>query len=106
MPTRQIVLGTLALGAAIAGIVGMAIGYDIGIIPVLGLPYLLRSFIISVMGGLGSIQGGIWSAFILSATENIAVYFLSSAWKDPLVFLIFLAVLLLRPQGLFYRPQN
>jgi branched-chain amino acid transport system permease protein len=106
IPTRKITLQSIALGAALAGLVGILIGYDIGILPVLGLPYLLRSFIITVMGGLGSIPGGIISAFILSATENLTAYFLSTAWKEPMVFLIFLIVLLVRPNGIFQRPQK
>jgi branched-subunit amino acid ABC-type transport system permease component len=106
VPARGIVIKVVAISAVFATIFGILIGYDIGLVPAIGMSYLLRSFIVCVMGGLGSIEGGILSAFILAATENITVYFLSTSWRDPAVFLVFLIVLIVCPRGLFYRPQG
>ena len=62
---------------------------------------MLKAFTISVLGGLGSVAGAGVGGLIIGVVESMSSTYISSDWKDVVVFVLFLALLLLRPQGLF-----
>lgn len=83
---------------ALAGIVVTPITsatYDMGLL--LGL----KGFIAAVLGGLTSAPGAVLGGFILGLTESFGAGLISSGYKDAISFLILLAVLLIKPSGLF-----
>jgi branched-chain amino acid transport system permease protein len=55
------------------------------------------------MGGFGNVTGAVASAFVLGMTEALAIGYVSSAYADVIVFAVMIAVLLVRPHGLFGR---
>ena len=69
--------------------------------PAMGTGYTLRSFAVTVIGGLGSFPGALFGAVILGLCEVFAGYLASAQISNGIAFLLFLAVLLARPQGLF-----
>jgi len=85
-----------ALGAG-AGILiaPLTLGvYDMG--TMLGL----KGFSAAIIGGLGSLAGGVLGGLVLGVAEALATGFISSGYRDAVAFLLLLLVLFLRPQGL------
>jgi len=74
--------------------------------PFIGLPLTLRYLCIIVLGGLGSLFGSLVGGVILGLTEVFTGYLLNSHWQETVAFLVLVAVLLVRPQGLFGRAQT
>ncbi len=89
------------IGTALAATAGALIAPTYYIHPLAGHTFLLKAFTICVLGGLGSVVGAGVGGIIIGVVEAMSSTYLSSDWKDVIVFVIFLAVLLLRPQGLF-----
>jgi branched-chain amino acid transport system permease protein len=89
-----------ALLGALAGVLTAPITltrYDVGIM--LGL----KGFCAAILGGLGTATGALAGGVILGLTEAMAAGYVSSAYKDAVAFLLILAVLVLKPSGLFGR---
>ena len=91
----------------LAAYAGVLVGYETNIQPTMGGSYSLKAFAAMVLGGLGNIWGTIAGAFILGLVENLSIgldfwgYSLPAGYKDAFAFVIILAVLLFKPQGLF-----
>ncbi|TSC78019.1 MAG: branched-chain amino acid transport system permease protein [Parcubacteria group bacterium Gr01-1014_24] len=105
VPARKIIMKTVAVSALIAGLSGILFGYDTGLLPIMGMAFLLKAVIASIVGGIGNIKGGILGGLILAVAENAAVFLFSTEWRDPTAFLVLIFILLIRPKGLFYRLQ-
>jgi branched-chain amino acid transport system permease protein len=90
---------SFALGAAIGATGGVVIApitlaqHDMG--TMLGL----KGFCAAILGGLGNFTGGIIAGLILGILESMGAGFVSSAYKDAIAFVILLAILFMRPQG-------
>ena len=89
------------LGTALAATAGALIAPTYYIHPLAGHSFLLKSFTICVLGGLGSVVGAGVGGLLIGVIESMSSTYISSDWKDVVVFVLFLAVLLFRPQGLF-----
>ncbi len=61
----------------------------------------LKAFPAAVLGGFGSIPGALVGGVIIGVIENLAGFYLPQGWKDVAAYIVLLAVLMLRPQGLF-----
>ena len=94
---------SLMLGFGTACVAGVLISMVEEITPYMGGPLLIGSFVVAIMGGLGRIGGGIVAAFVLSAVETFGVAMTSASFRSILLYGLFVAILLLRPNGLFGR---
>ncbi|MEQ8652125.1 MAG: branched-chain amino acid ABC transporter permease [Kiloniellales bacterium] len=88
------------LGFALAGLAGALISMTEQISPFSGFPFTIAAFVVIILGGLGNLYGGLIGAFLLAAIEVYGVALTSSAYRSILVYGVFIAVLLWRPQGL------
>ena len=61
----------------------------------------LKAFAIVILGGLGNLPGAALGGFILAIVEEFGAGYISTAYRDALGFLVILAVMIFRPQGLF-----
>ena len=96
-PYMAIVVG-LAVGlAALAGVLMAAIT---GVHPAMGADILTASFVVVVIGGLGSFWGVVLAALIIGIVRGLTVYFFPPA-AEASMYLLMLLVLLFRPRGLF-----
>jgi branched-chain amino acid transport system permease protein len=101
---------TFALGAALAGAAGALIAPIFSIVPDVGVLPSLRSFIIVVLGGMGSIKGAILGGIIIGLVESMGAAFIPDmsralAYRELYGLMIFVLVLLFRPRGLFGEAQ-
>jgi len=94
---------SLMLGFATAAIAGVLISMGEQITPFMGAPLLIGAFVVTIMGGLGRLGGGIVAAFVLSTVETFGVALTSPAFRSVLLYGLFVGILLLRPRGLFGR---
>ncbi len=99
--TDRIYLITLGIGTALAGAAGALLSMLFPIDPFVGWSYLLTTFAVVVLGGVGSIGGTLVGGLILGVSENMGALYLGGSYRDIITFAIFLLVLLFRPQGLF-----
>ena len=97
---RRVFTLVFALGGALAGLGGIATAPFDGVFPYVGSYYLLRAFVVVVIGGFGSYGGTAGAALLLGVTEQwIGFFFPRAALGLPAI--IMAIVLLLRPEGLF-----
>lgn len=101
--TEKIMGFVFFIGAAIAGLAGILVGFDTGIEPTMGMSLLLKGVIASIIGGIGNIYGGVIGAFLLGFVENFGIWQISGEWKDAIAFGLLIIFLLFRPQGLIKR---
>lgn len=92
---------TFGLGIACAGIAGALLLPIFWTNPTVGAPYTLKSFVIVVLGGMGSVQGAALGGLLLGVAEQFTAYLWADRYAEVVNFVIFLLVLLFRPQGLF-----
>lgn len=90
-----------ALGFAVAALAGGLISMTESISPFGGFPYTISAFVVIILGGLGSLGGGVIGAIVLACVEVFGSALTSPAYRSILVYGLFVAVLLLRPQGFF-----
>ncbi|HZA65738.1 MAG TPA: branched-chain amino acid ABC transporter permease [Geminicoccaceae bacterium] len=89
------------IGAALAGAAGALLISIFPAFPTVGYQPVLKSFAVVILGGLGNIPGAIAGGFLLGIVEAYAIFFMSAGWQSVITPLIIIAVLILRPQGLF-----
>ncbi len=94
---------TWALGTALGGIVGMLIAPLVGINTELG-GVLIPGFVAAIVGGFTSIPGAIVGGLMVGVLENLGGVFVSSSFKRVTSFVILIAVLMIKPSGLFGKP--
>ena len=95
----RVVLATFAMSGALGGISGVFLGMNYSLYPQLG-QLVVKGFIASVIGGLGSITGAVAGAFLLGIVEVALIGLVGSGWTPACVFVVMLVFLLLRPRGI------
>jgi branched-chain amino acid transport system permease protein len=99
-----------ALGAALAAVAGALLAPSFSIVPDVGAVPSTRSYVIVVLGGMGSIPGSILGGLLIGLVESLgAGYFPDPSrglvYKNVFGLAVFVLVLLLRPRGLFGRKE-
>jgi branched-chain amino acid transport system permease protein len=89
------------LGTALAGAAGVLLAPSLYLYPTVGELLIVKSFVIVVLGGLGSVPGAIAGGILLGLVESLGAVYVSTTYKDGLGYVMFLLVLLYRPSGLF-----
>jgi len=92
---------TFGIGTALAGLAGLLSATLFAFNPGFGSSELLKSFVVVVLGGLGSVFGTGIAALILAIVEVYAIYWLPSYLTAAVGFVMLVLVLVLRPGGLF-----
>jgi branched-chain amino acid transport system permease protein len=93
---------SISVSAVLAGLAGVFTAPFLGDAhPGIWLAPLIKSFAIVVIGGMGSIFGSVVAAFMLAFFEKLTKYYISSSLEQMVFLVVVIAVLLIRPQGLF-----
>ena len=91
---------TFSLGVAIAGLAGVLVGLTQSVTPDVGMEWTLKALIVVVLAGIGSIGGAFFAGLILGVVEAVGAIFMGP-YAVALGLVIFLVILMFRPQGLF-----
>jgi len=67
----------------------------------MGDAYMLRAFVVIVLGGLGSVMGALIAGLLLGLVQTLTIAYVSSGLSDAIIFSILFVALLVRPTGLF-----
>ncbi len=103
---HKVYLLAFALGAALAGVAGILVTVNYSIQPAMGLGWTMKALIVMVLGGLGNIPGALLGGLILGVTESATSFFISSNYREVAGLVLFLLVLIFRPQGLFGTKES
>lgn len=105
IPSTRVLALSFGLGTMLAAIAGGLIGTILPFTILSGGVYELKSFVIVVLGGLGNPLGALLGGLILGLIEGIVPSFTEVGWVPVLEFVLFVLLLLVRPQGLFGAKQ-
>nr|WP_247888933.1 branched-chain amino acid ABC transporter permease [Azospirillum brasilense] len=97
---------TFALGSGLAATAGALLGPIFVVTPTMGDLVALKAFAIVILGGLGNIPGATIGGFVLALAEEFGAGYLSSGYRDAMGFILIIAVLIVRPQGLFAMKER
>ena len=95
-----------AVGCALAGVAGVLIVPVAFVSPFVGSGYLMKAFIIIIVGGMGSIPGCILAGLLLGLIESFGSFYFSLHAAALISFAMIIAILILRPQGLMGRVEK
>lgn len=98
---KRIDMLTFGLGTACAGLAGALLAPVFPVFPTAGVNLVLICFVVVILGGLGSVEGALIGGLLIGLVETLSGFFLGSAMSQIAYFLVFIAVLCLRPAGLF-----
>jgi branched-chain amino acid transport system permease protein len=95
-------LQTFFISGALAAAAGVVIGVAYNSVHFLmGEPFMLRAFVVVVLGGLGSVSGALLAGLLLGLIHTLSVAYLSTAYSDAILFTLLFVILLIRPTGFF-----
>ncbi len=103
IPEKRIFAATFAISTAMVGFGGILLSQKYFISPMSGGAIMVKSWVITAFGGMGSIRGGLYAAFIIGMLEAFVGYTLGMSYSMIALFILLLTTLALRPQGLMGR---
>jgi branched-chain amino acid transport system permease protein len=101
IPVPWVHTGVFAIGAAMAAASGVLFGPLVGVNHTMGLDWVLKAFIVVVVGGMGNLLGSVAAAIFISLLESYASIWVSPAQAVIVSFIVLILTLLFRPTGLF-----
>src|ERR1700722_19693167 len=101
IPVPLVHTAVFAIGAGMAGASGVLFGPLVGVIHAMGLDWVLKAFIVVVVGGMGNLGGSIAASIFISLLESYAAIWLDPAQAVIVSFVVLILTLLFRPTGLF-----
>ena len=103
---RRAYLLAFAIGTALAGAAGTLVSVGYSVSPSIGLEWTLKALIVVVLAGLGSMLGTFVAGLFVGVAEAISAATFGGPYREVIGLVIFLVVLVLRPQGLFGRAPR
>ena len=95
----------MRLSGAMAARAGSLISMIQQVSPFMGFPFTIAAFVVIILGGLGNLMGSLIGGFLLAAIETYGVALTSASFRSILIYGVFIAVLVWRPQGLLGGPR-
>ena len=89
------------IGGGLAGVTGVLLGQTVQLRPTMGFDLLLPLFSAAILGGIGSVPGAMLGGLIIGLAEALSVPLIGAEYRAAVAFLVLLAMLLVRPTGLF-----
>lgn len=101
IPVPWVLTFVFAIGAGMAAASGVLFGPLVGVNHAMGLDWVLKAFIVVVVGGMGNLWGSVAAAVFISLLEAYAALWVSPAQAVIVSFVVLILTLLFRPTGLF-----
>ena len=100
--TKRVIWSTWIMGAALAATAGILLAvFQAQLLPVMGWRFLIPLFAAVILGGIGNPYGALVGAFIIGVTSEVSTQWINPSYKPAVAFAIMIAVLLVRPRGIF-----
>jgi branched-chain amino acid transport system permease protein len=97
---------TFFMSGALAAAAGVMVGLAFNNIHfMMGEPFLLRGFVVIIVGGLGSIPGALLAGLLLGSLQTLSAAYLPSGLTDTIIFSLLFLILLVRPHGLLGKQE-
>lgn len=106
IPARRVYVVTMGIAAALAGLAGVLLAPLYFVYPNAGDLPLLQALIVAIFAGLGSVKGTIYAAYIIGFIQSAVSIYWNSAYALPVLYVVILAVLVVRPNGIAGKPQE
>jgi branched-chain amino acid transport system permease protein len=100
---KRVARNAVVLATALCGLAGAALAPIQLVTPGMGQYLIFKAFALVIIGGLGNVPGTIAAAVGLGLMESFIGGFFEIVWQEAAVFIVMIAVLFLRPDGLFKR---
>jgi branched-chain amino acid transport system permease protein len=100
---NKIFMAAFAVASALAAAAGALVGPIFVVNPAMGFMPFLKSFVVVLFGGVGSVMGSIVGGLTLGVMETLGAAYVSTQYKDAVAFALLIVVLLFKPTGLFGR---
>jgi branched-chain amino acid transport system permease protein len=94
------------VGSGLAGLAGTLLATFNAAAPSIGNDFIIIMFLAIVLGGLGSVAGATFGAFVVGLVQSISGLLLPLQLQNVMLFIVFVLILLVRPQGLFGLRQR
>jgi len=101
IPVWLIFLIVMVTSAALAGLAGVLLSSIFYIYPTAGFNPMIKALIVTIFGGLGSIAGTLYAAYMIGLLEAFLQVYLGGTYALPGLFLFMIVMLIIRPNGLF-----
>ncbi|AXI80583.1 branched-chain amino acid ABC transporter permease [Peterkaempfera bronchialis] len=106
VPVRRVHVITMGIASALAGVAGVMLAPIYFVSSNAGDQPLLLAMIVAILGGLGSVRGTIWAAYVIGLIQSVVSVYWSVTWSLPMLFAVIVVVLVVRPFGLDGKPQE
>jgi len=106
IPVGHIYAVTYGLGAALAGAAGAMWGMLFPVTPIMGGALTLKSFVVAVLGGLGTMMGAIVGGLVLGLAESFSSTYLGPTYPNAISFGLLVLILIFRPTGVLGRRER
>jgi branched-chain amino acid transport system permease protein len=101
IPTVMTFMIVATIGAGFAGLAGSLLSSVFYIAPTAGYAPLTKALVVTIFGGLGSIKGTVWAAYLIGVLEAFLTVYLGAGAALPILFAFMIVMLVIRPSGLF-----
>lgn len=88
------------LGAGLAGAAGALLSLSFSLNPSMGDPFIIKAFVVCVLGGLGSVEGALVGGLVYGIVESFGSQYVGTGYQDAVALVVLLIVLILRPTGI------
>jgi branched-chain amino acid transport system permease protein len=97
----RLFLLTFAGGSALVGLAGCIMLPLYSTFPTVGANFVLIAYVIVVLGGMGSMEGALLGGICIGLVQSLSSYYIAPAYGQMFYFVVFLLVMIFRPDGLF-----
>lgn len=100
IPVKRVYLLAFALSTALASVAGVLLLPFTVVGPFVGTEMIVKAFVITIIGGLGSISGALLAGLLVGIAEALATLYASGSYGNAIVFALLILTLIVRPSGL------